>query len=369
MKPQPSYDLSSFAAARPVAATALAVLVAVATLVHATVALATVGVALAAVVGPVDPPHAAVGAPVITETGDAAGEPVTEIPAVPSATPSPSPSRAVAVTGTVQPSESTGGWRVTHVVDGDTLDATRAGSTERVRVLGLDTPERGSCGFEDAAAHLSDLVLEERVDLVAAGRDERDRYDRLIAYVDLPDGTDAGLSVIQAGLGIARYDSRDGYGAHPREDAYVSADDATPATGGCDSPAPVVAAPAPPEAAPAPPTRVPVPVPVPVPPAPVLPAAPEPPPAPAPAPPVGPEPAPPVEPEPAPPVEPEPAPPVEPEPAPGTGCDPSYPTVCIPSGPPDLDCGDIPHRRFAVLPPDPHGLDGNDGDGIGCESD
>jgi micrococcal nuclease len=47
-------------------------------------------------------------------------------------------------------------------------------------------------------------------------------------------------------------------------------------------------------------------------------------------------------------------------------CDPAYPTVCIPPPPPDLDCGDIPHRRFAVLPPDPHRFDG-DCDGIGCE--
>jgi micrococcal nuclease len=51
---------------------------------------------------------------------------------------------------------------------------------------------------------------------------------------------------------------------------------------------------------------------------------------------------------------------------PSGGCDPSYPTVCIPPPPPDLDCGDIPHRRFTVLPPDPHRFDG-DGNGIGCE--
>ena len=34
----------------------------------------------------------------------------------------------------------------------------------------------------------------------------------------------------------------------------------------------------------------------------------------------------------------------------------------------DLDCGDIPHRRFPVLAPgNPHGFDGNH-DGVGCES-
>jgi micrococcal nuclease len=55
--------------------------------------------------------------------------------------------------------------------------------------------------------------------------------------------------------------------------------------------------------------------------------------------------------------------------SPGTtaGCDPAYPGVCIPPPPPDLDCGDIPFRRFTVLAPDPHRFDG-DGDGIGCAS-
>ena len=51
----------------------------------------------------------------------------------------------------------------------------------------------------------------------------------------------------------------------------------------------------------------------------------------------------------------------------GGNCDPSYPTVCIPPAPPDLDCPQIPYKRFQVLPPDPHGFD-RDGDGIGCES-
>lgn len=51
----------------------------------------------------------------------------------------------------------------------------------------------------------------------------------------------------------------------------------------------------------------------------------------------------------------------------GGTCDPSYPDVCIPPYPPDLDCGDISHRRFKVVGSDPHGFDG-DNDGVGCES-
>jgi hypothetical protein len=50
-------------------------------------------------------------------------------------------------------------------------------------------------------------------------------------------------------------------------------------------------------------------------------------------------------------------------------CDVSYPTLCIPPAPPDLDCEDIVERNFPVRPPDPHGLDGNDNDGIGCEDE
>jgi micrococcal nuclease len=52
---------------------------------------------------------------------------------------------------------------------------------------------------------------------------------------------------------------------------------------------------------------------------------------------------------------------------PRAGCDPSYPTVCIPPYPPDLDCADVPHKRFKVVGTDPHGFDG-DRDGVGCET-
>lgn len=52
--------------------------------------------------------------------------------------------------------------------------------------------------------------------------------------------------------------------------------------------------------------------------------------------------------------------------SPTARCDPSYPDVCVPPPPPDLDCKDIPYRRFRVLPPDPHKFDG-DRNGIGCE--
>lgn len=47
-------------------------------------------------------------------------------------------------------------------------------------------------------------------------------------------------------------------------------------------------------------------------------------------------------------------------------CHPSYPTICL-APTPDLDCKDIPHKRFVVLHPDIHRLD-RDNNGIGCET-
>jgi hypothetical protein len=46
-------------------------------------------------------------------------------------------------------------------------------------------------------------------------------------------------------------------------------------------------------------------------------------------------------------------------------CDPAYPDTCIFPPPPDLDCRDIAHRAFRVLPPDRHNFD-RTGDGLGC---
>lgn len=72
---------------------------------------------------------------------------------------------------------------------------------------------------------------------------------------------------------------------------------------------------------------------------------------------------------PAPAAKPAPATTAKPAPAARSGnCHAAYPDVCIPPAPPDLDCKDVPHRRFRVVQhPDPHGFDA-DNDGIGCES-
>ena len=75
----------------------------------------------------------------------------------------------------------------------------------------------------------------------------------------------------------------------------------------------------------------------------------------------------------APPPPPPTAPPAPTPTAPPRDCHPSYPDDCIPAPPPDLDCPDIRamlgHGNITVdhAYGDPHGLDGNDNDGLGCE--
>lgn len=54
-------------------------------------------------------------------------------------------------------------------------------------------------------------------------------------------------------------------------------------------------------------------------------------------------------------------------PAPVAQCDSNYSGVCVPVVGYDLDCKDIPAKRFQSTGSDPHGLD-RDKDGVACES-
>lgn len=110
---------------------------------------------------------------------------------------------------------------VSRVIDGDTL-VVRGG--DRVRLIGIDTPEQGECGYREATQRLRSLVEGERVVLDNPGRvQDEDRYGRLLRYVDRG-MLDAGYVLVQAGHAQARYDSRDGYDRHPRQRTYRSAD-------------------------------------------------------------------------------------------------------------------------------------------------
>lgn len=111
------------------------------------------------------------------------------------------------------------------IVDGDTVE-TSAGT---VRIIGIDAPERGECGYDVATALVATLVGPgDPITLVLPeGQNPEDRYGRLLRYVDTTGGVDLGSAVLGAGLAVARYDSTDGYPAHPRESDYRAAQTAT----------------------------------------------------------------------------------------------------------------------------------------------
>ena len=128
---------------------------------------------------------------------------------------------------------------VTRVVDGDTVEVSTGA---KIRLIGIDTPEVGQCGYAPAAQRLQALVAGKGVTLAPGARDDVDKYGRLLRYLDVA-GTDAGYTLVQEGLAIARYDSRDGYGRHTRQDLYVAADSVSASV--CASPAAPVAPAAP----------------------------------------------------------------------------------------------------------------------------
>ncbi|WP_428930824.1 thermonuclease family protein [Microbacterium sp. YY-01] len=104
------------------------------------------------------------------------------------------------------------------VTDGDTIVT----SDGIVRIIGIDAPERGECGYRAATDAIRALIaVGDPVVLEhPEGQNDRDRYDRMLRYVAAHDGTDIGLMQLEAGNAVARYDSLDGYPRHPKQEEY-----------------------------------------------------------------------------------------------------------------------------------------------------
>lgn len=94
--------------------------------------------------------------------------------------------------------------RVERVVDGDTIVVRTANGTDRVRYIGVDTPESVKpdtpvqCWGKKASALNRSMVEGRRVKL-RYDRERRDRYGRLLAYVSREDGLDVNAALISAG--------------------------------------------------------------------------------------------------------------------------------------------------------------------------
>ena len=221
---------------------------------------------------------------------------------------------------------------VVRVIDGDTIEVT--GGT-RVRLIGVDTPETvdpGSpveCFGPEATRYANELVPPgTRVRLVYDVQ-RRDSFGRTLAYVyKLSDGVFVNLAM--ARNGFAQQDTVPPNVAHAEEFRAAAAGARTAGLGlwnACLAPGVSTTTAVPATAAPT--TRGTVARPVPTT------AAPD-----------------------------------------AGGCHPSYSGACVPTGFSDVDCaggsgngpGYVSGKRFQVVGPDVYGLDGNDNDGIACES-
>lgn len=119
---------------------------------------------------------------------------------------------------------------VIRVIDGDTVVIS---DDERVRLIGIDTPENGQCGFDEAKQALEKLLASGSATFYSGTTSDKDKYDRLLRYIEV-EGIDVGLNLISNGFAIARYDSRDGYGPHDRESEYIEADENSAPAIKCD---------------------------------------------------------------------------------------------------------------------------------------
>jgi len=118
-------------------------------------------------------------------------------------------------------------FRVARVIDGDTIDLRVADGeypTTRIRLWGVDTPELASrdgsrpaeAWAQEATAFVKDHVQGRSVTLHLEPHRRRGRFGRLLAYVELEDGTLLNARLIEAGLSPA-----DDRWSHSRSAAFL----------------------------------------------------------------------------------------------------------------------------------------------------
>jgi endonuclease YncB( thermonuclease family) len=116
----------------------------------------------------------------------------------------PEPSNAAASSCNIEPAQFTP-YRVDTVFDGDTL---RLVGGDKIRLIGINTPERGRKGRPaqplamEATASLEALIGPNRRIFLRDGRDSRDRYGRRLAHVFDHDGNNLAAELLRLGMGF-----------------------------------------------------------------------------------------------------------------------------------------------------------------------
>ena len=101
-------------------------------------------------------------------------------------------------------------YQVIAVEDGDTISVAMNGKKEKIRFIGVDTPETKDprkavqCFGKNASEYTKQKINQGAVRLESDELNtNRDRYNRLLRYVYLPDGTLLNAQIIKDGYGFA----------------------------------------------------------------------------------------------------------------------------------------------------------------------
>jgi endonuclease YncB( thermonuclease family) len=86
---------------------------------------------------------------------------------------------------------------VVRIVDGDTYDIIVDGKQTRIRMFGIDAPERGMDYYKVSKQYLGELCMNQGIHLEIVNTD---RYGRIVAKSFLADGRELGAEMIRAGM-------------------------------------------------------------------------------------------------------------------------------------------------------------------------
>ena len=87
--------------------------------------------------------------------------------------------------------------KVVAVLDGDTIEVLHNGKAERIRLNGIDCPEKKQAFGQKAKQFTSSLVFGKTVVVVPS---QKDRYKRTVGDVFLPDGVNLSYELVKNGL-------------------------------------------------------------------------------------------------------------------------------------------------------------------------
>lgn len=87
--------------------------------------------------------------------------------------------------------------KVIKVIDGDTYDLLVDTTTMRIRMDGIDAPERGMPFYKVAKEYLGDLCVGQNIKIITT---KKDRYKRFIANSYLENGSSLSLLMVKAGM-------------------------------------------------------------------------------------------------------------------------------------------------------------------------